>query len=422
MAHSSDYSYVYRSEGGNIDLFEIAICLGGNTPPILGNCCASPRVNPWSKIKPVRMTAENLRNNPTWWQGKNGLCGFAADTQAGNWVFQNLSDYVAAVLRGDDLGWHYEQPTGPLESAGLVESDPFRIDDFDGYWRDAESPAGHVLTGGTYVYEVVSQLANIKVSYPEITDTRNLKLLDFGSFTVSGEDFNMPDAYIGVLLYRGTQWVAGTMQTPISALRYDQWEDVPIRGAEAVMSPSAYQRGVKAVMFFSSQPITDADFPDGIGSWNVGDEDLDALIISAFGVGAVDVILHRSGRYDIAFDSDVEHSSTTNLITGDVYLSEASGLWPGQISLTGVQVSVCDAVDVEAFEAGTISGEELLARALNGQTLGNLTFTGSVTRSVSIYCSEDEGYNPNHTYYLVLNAAQLLQPVVSATIINEEPV
>lgn len=410
MAHSSDYHYLYKPSGGNLYLSEVATCLGVQED--LGHVCKASSINQWSKIKPVRWPMEDLSIQPNWYKGQNGLCGFRADTQAGDFVMQELSSYAAKILSGDYLPWSYEHPTGPLDT------DPFRILDFDGYWHDAESPAGWLLTGATFVYDVsLTGEATIKVNFPGITDTRNLKLSDFGGFSVAGKDFNLSSAYIGVMLWKGQKWCAGTMQVPVGSIQYDQWQDIPIRGAENVMSPAAYERGINAVIFFSSDAITPEDYPDGVGRWNIDDEDLDALIISAFGVSPVQVILHHVGRYDLNFDSDVEYIN--NYVTGDVYISEASGLYTQQINLTGTQVHICSQADVELFEAGTITGSELLNRALNTQTFGNVSFTNSIRLSVNIYASEeDEGYDPAGTYYLILSAAQLLQPVVSYSIIN----
>ena len=410
MGHSSDYRYIYKPSGGNLYVAEVAICLG--TEPALGNICTAASINPWSKVKPVRWPLEDLSSQPNWHQGQNGLCGFRADPQAGDFVMQELSSYANAILAGNYLPWVYEHPTGPLNG------DPYRLLDFDGYWADAESPAGWLLTGATFVYDVsLTGEATIKVNFPGITDARNLKLSDFGGFSVAGKDFSLPESYIGVMLWKGRKWVAGTMQVPVNSISFDQWQDIPLRGAEAVMSTKAYERDINAVIFFSSDPITADDYPDGIGAWNAADEDLDALIISAFGVSPVSMILHRQGRYDLGFDSDVEYIN--NYVTGDVYIREDSGLYTQQINLTGTQVHICSQADVRAFEAGTISGSELLNRALNTQTFGHVSFTGSTRLSVNIYASEDdEGYDPAGTYYLVLSAAQLLQPVVSDTIIN----
>ena len=134
----------------------------GRTSPDLGTLITDAQINPWAKYKPVRnaykatdlqfdFTNNKWLSTATWWQASDGKCGFSIDTFPSAGSIDNSTSFLYKLKNGL-LSWVYQKPTGDA-------SQPFRIQDFVRYWKDAIPAVGTcgVEEGGTVWVERTGQ-------------------------------------------------------------------------------------------------------------------------------------------------------------------------------------------------------------------------------------------------------------------------
>lgn len=150
---------------------------------------SAAKINPWSKRKPVPLTADFCQDISTsepnykanWWKGNNGNCGLSIPS------YSNM-DAVEAAINGGMNGWVHQLPSG-----GQFE--PYRLGDFRGYDTDAKPPFKSF-----YMPSKVSNLSGTTVvasfSYnPVSQDGASLALGDFSTLS---------SCYLGVKMYNPT--------------------------------------------------------------------------------------------------------------------------------------------------------------------------------------------------------------------------
>lgn len=192
MAHTSNYDKVYVGDTG-LTIDEVRRAVGANTTD-LGTLCRHENVNPWAKYKPTKYNGWKSETvaMPHYWQGDNGLCGFTCN--GGHIVFENfyagtLQHSFIDNLRLGNLAWRRELPDAF-----------FRLLDFNGYIRDAKSPAPYV-TQKDITLEQGHTDYHITIGVPVPLNEGNLKLEDFGTgLGVGGIDFKAEDLYAGICI------------------------------------------------------------------------------------------------------------------------------------------------------------------------------------------------------------------------------
>jgi len=175
----------------------------GLTSPDLGTLITDAQINPWAKYKPVRnaykatdlqfdFTNNKWLSTATWWQASDGKCGFSIDTFPSAGSIDNSTSFLYKLKNGL-LSWVYQKPTGGA-------SQPFRLQDFARYWKDAIPAVGTcgVEEGGTVWVERTGQATIMQIDYEAPSDTElNLFLKDF---TIDG--VSLTEYYLGILMWR----------------------------------------------------------------------------------------------------------------------------------------------------------------------------------------------------------------------------
>ena len=160
----------------NLDL--IAECLGDFRISTLGRdlgmLCTSPKVNKWSKIKPV-----NLQNNKLLADSDYKLANYGINIEG--LYYNNRYDIFDAVL-ANQVSYNYIKPSGSLFA--------FRAWDFDGYNHLATQPYDVTIIQNSDV-----QSKSVVVALSNYAD---LRLSDFAP---SGLPTNLSNYYL-VALYR----------------------------------------------------------------------------------------------------------------------------------------------------------------------------------------------------------------------------
>lgn len=184
--------YIDRTDSDNplgISPQEVSLCLqdyrvdtNGNVD--VGMMCSSPKINPHAKFKPVRY--------PSWehvdgyWRAADGMCGFdLTDAKVGNTA--DLSGIHLKYSIDGQNGWKYAAPRGGA-------SEPFRLDDFDGYDHNVEA----FVAGYTMPYVWAIEDGNLKIEF-KVTEPGN----DAAPY-LSYKDLKFEDYYLGVALRNAT--------------------------------------------------------------------------------------------------------------------------------------------------------------------------------------------------------------------------
>ena len=158
----------------------------------LGDLITQGPINPWAKFKPVRFatledTGESATEQPNYWKAHNNLCGFSIPSS--NDITNGPSSPASAwyKLLNSLLLWTYERPNGSLLSQ------PFRENDFDGYYHNAQQP----ISGPTSDSIMLTSDNKLKV---QIGGARgDSRTLDLSHFTM--QNTALDHWYLGVLVY-----------------------------------------------------------------------------------------------------------------------------------------------------------------------------------------------------------------------------
>lgn len=181
--------YIDKDNNRGISPEEVAICIqdyrvdtNGNTD--VGMMCSSPKINPHAKFKSTRY--------PSWghvdgyWRAADGMCGFDL-TNAKVAATANLSGIDLKYTADRMNGWDYAPPRGGA-------SEPFRIDDFDGYDHNVEA----FVAGYTMPYVWAIEDGNLKIEF-KITEPGN----DDAPY-LSYKDLAFDQYYLGAALINTT--------------------------------------------------------------------------------------------------------------------------------------------------------------------------------------------------------------------------
>lgn len=135
MAYDSVNKRLYKTASQGISTSEVAACLNDHRVTKLGRSigllCTSPKVNMWSKNKPVRTKSFSPLTDLQRQQANYGLdVSNAHDTEYEDLLRKAISS---------SCKFGYLPPRGG-------EDEPFRLLDFDGYWHKAETPYKYTLS------------------------------------------------------------------------------------------------------------------------------------------------------------------------------------------------------------------------------------------------------------------------------------
>lgn len=163
----------------------------------LGTLCQSGDINKWAKYKPVRTPVidtitgqwskflNSWLSSATWWKA-DGYCGLSFSV-----VTTINSTFISNLISGN-LPWTYNRPTGGAQQ-------PYRLQDFAGYFHDAVPPVGQLAGAGRTIYvdSSGSGMRTLTLNYEAPNEgDENLILSDF---TDNGTP--LTQYYLGVLLY-----------------------------------------------------------------------------------------------------------------------------------------------------------------------------------------------------------------------------
>ena len=403
---------ITRPANGSLSIGEVAQFLHvprrSDNKYYLGDICTSSHINPWSRKKPVIWNQWNPdRTLNAWWKTANGMCGFRVNTTSQDYsqrdVFTELSSLAAEFIAGRYHPWVYERPTGGSSS-------PYRLLDFDGYSHNAQSPAGEVFST---MYDVQNGNTNIGVRQPDNDDGYSLTIDDFPGFSVDGDDFILPDCYLGVMLLNPTDntWVASTLSTRLGAMTLDSRVYITFTGASVVLSVNPVT-SVKAILFFSSVSF--------VGKSSADENDTSGVFMSAFGAPTTTVSLHRWGTVAITTfgpaypDEDLVWRNA--YVTCPMGVSVTSGT---TATLHNATINIVLLSDATAYNNGEINLTTFRSRYFENSTLPmTLTLNPSTVVNMSIYASTEDGFNPSLAYVCVLEADELTTPVIDFTVID----
>lgn len=166
----------------------------GRSSGDLGDLIANGNINPWAKYKPVRFatqkdTGESCASDqsPDYWQASDGQCGFDIPTNTNTSSGPGTSSGAWYKLLNSQLMWSYLRPNGALASQ------PFRQDDFDGYWHGAPQP----ISGPTSDSIMLTGDGKLKVQIGSSRgSSRSIQLSDL---SINGT--SLDNWYVGVLVY-----------------------------------------------------------------------------------------------------------------------------------------------------------------------------------------------------------------------------
>ena len=121
-----------------ISVKDVYDCLGvGKTANgyDLGYICSNKhgKINRWSKKKPVHIADSLNHKGDDWWKGTNRTCGIDYTKAKAN----NYKDIPSKYTSDGNNGWDYTPPWG--NRGGSVTS-PYRLEDFEGYFHNAQPP------------------------------------------------------------------------------------------------------------------------------------------------------------------------------------------------------------------------------------------------------------------------------------------
>lgn len=269
----------------------------------LGTLCSHANINKWAKYKPVRTPVidtvtgqwnrtQNRWNNAddqgviaaNWWKA-DGYCGLSFSV-----VTTINSTFISNLISGL-LAWTYNRPSGGSQQ-------PYREQDFAGYFHYAVPPVGQLAGAGRTIYVGTSGsgMRQLTLNYEAPNEgDENLSLSDF---TDNGT--SLTEYYLGVLLY-------------VSASKYrivTSQNKIGTTGSTLIECEIGYS---------------------DVGTWQVMPF-ISSIRIDAYGSGQVGRFM--SAGYDSA-DTIIIASS------GTVYQIYASGVWSNTAyTQVGIQIVV----------------------------------------------------------------------------------
>lgn len=164
-----------------VSVADVRKCLGENKNSV-GRLCISPKINMWSKAKPIRypgvvpLTREQRKGI-----GKNyGL------------VIPEFSSVTAmvAAIDGAANGWSYDRPVGG-------EASPYRLSDFDGYNHLAKEIRVQMLAPESVSTELSGSTLRVQLSMEAMTDPDNPTI---ESDRIELKDLTVADYFFGAYL------------------------------------------------------------------------------------------------------------------------------------------------------------------------------------------------------------------------------
>ena len=128
---------------------------------------------------------EHFPNSSEWWKGADKLCGCKPKSL----VLIPIGD-IPTLYDGKRNGWEYNPPRGN------AYNEPYRIDDYKGYYTKAKSMFTQVIAP-SYVSRLDTE---VKINIvPLVDDGKSLTINDFD---------NLKEYYIGAILYNGVDsWI-----------------------------------------------------------------------------------------------------------------------------------------------------------------------------------------------------------------------
>ena len=181
---------------GPVNIRDVQQCFGTSRNDV-GNLISNVAINKWAKYKPVRLASidtvtgqwnssqSNWKSTATWWKG-DGKCGLSFS------VYTSISSSFISNLISGSLPWTYNRPTGGT-------SQPYRLQDFAGYFHWAVPPVGQLAGAGRTIYvdSSGSGMRTLTLNYESPNEgDENLTLADFKDNGTS-----LTQYYLGVLLY-----------------------------------------------------------------------------------------------------------------------------------------------------------------------------------------------------------------------------
>lgn len=163
---------------------EIATCLGASSTKVK-ELCTHPRINMWSKKKPVQIASATVNRATEWWKGDAGDCGITPPARVSTLA------QVRALYDGEMNGWSYTPP-----------STWGRMLDFDGYYQHATPEIDNFDVPATTFggYNIAASIGT------RGDDSYSLNMSD-----ISVDNISLDNWYVGIAIFNGSTlvgWIA----------------------------------------------------------------------------------------------------------------------------------------------------------------------------------------------------------------------
>lgn len=362
MSYSNGIIYPrVRLQANNGDI-ELAV---GHTSGNLATCISNGSINMWAKYKPVRLnsintldqwdsSAQEWRNDSSWWKGDDGKCGayISVFTDLGSTSTPGTFLYM---LKNGQLGWTYNRPRGG------AYNEPFRQTDFALYNAGAINPMGNI--GSTDIY--LQNNGRFSVSFDLTPSTYGLSLSDFEINRTSLSRF-----YMGLLMWNGSRYEVVTSESRLGTSSID----ITVENASSLA-------GVwQIVPFFSS-----VEFPIG-ATYTTG------TFLSANITTPISITVHAAGTlYEVISDA---YWSASNKITISTRVFNHDS---GQRTISNVyaEIRYTTSGSQDPSEGTTISGTQI--------NYGSVTVSGNSSYTLSERVVTVTKSN-NRIYWVMSNA------------------
>lgn len=230
MAHNAAYTKVFVDTANDIGLgvHEVARCLGRTTLDV-GHLCedadvvrdgriidAGGKINKWAKYKPIRVPGrlapltDAIRAN----------YDFGFDTTSGGGISVvggqgEINTLMTSIITNHGSSWNYLPPRGPS-----VNSENYRLLDFDGYYHLAAAPYRVPSSG-------ITINAPVKGYQDSVIKVQTNVEIDITQMRIFADGAELDDFYLGVLVKNGTANTKIFLSSqPLSSLFVSSLEEI----------------------------------------------------------------------------------------------------------------------------------------------------------------------------------------------------
>jgi len=330
----------------------------------IGTLCKHANINMWAKYKPTKfkgMIATGKESGSDYWKGDDratspyliaglnapyasSLGSFTENAQTHKVVAN--SGFLYDLIRGNKQ-WSYSPPTG-----GIGANDyPYRLLDFDGYYKDASNPLP-IAPEGSFGFGA-SYLRTLILSIPTIAENRNIQLTDMQiPSAISVLEPYVSSFYAGLVMWKedfsDMMWKTAT--APLDDLSVEEYRkkvSIATRNPQTLESRAGQW---KCLVFLSSISGLDSD--------NASTRGLTGIFLPADTTPKNVILLDVTGDVNITITTAkwVSSQGTPRQVNVGFTVSNNT---PDTVSVSDIVTSLVNSLEIEvasyAFSPVTLS-------------------------------------------------------------------